>query len=246
MAFNDHKKLKVKPGDTIILSSKFIPGNERTIQNIINHLYRQGAEVIHEQVRDIHVSGHAYREELKTMINLVRPRYFIPIHGEFRHLVKHSHLAASLGVPSENCLLIEDGHPVCFTNEGAFIEGKVDTGRVLVDGKGVGDVAGVVLRDRRHLSEDGLVIATVVINKETKEILSGPDILSRGFIHEETKPEILDDAKCVIFEVFDRLLHEDFEIDPTEIQTEIRRELKRFFNRILDRRPVIYPIVVYI
>lgn len=245
MAFNDHKKLKVKPGDTIVLSSKFIPGNERTIQNIINHLYRQGAEVIHEQVRDIHVSGHAYQEELKAMINAVRPRYFIPVHGEFRHLVKHRQLAMVMGLAPENCLPVENGHVIAFYPGGSVLTvERVDTGRVFVDGKGVGDVGGLVLRDRRHLSEDGLVIASLVLDKETGGILSGPDILSRGFIHEEAKPEILDGAKCVILEIFDRFLEEDFELDCTELQTEIRRELKRFFHRVLDRRPVIYPIVV--
>lgn len=244
MAFNDHKKLKIKPGDTIVLSSKFIPGNERTIQHIINHLYRQGAEVIHEQVRDIHASGHASREELKAMINLVRPRYFIPIHGEFRHLVKHRQLAMGMGIPSEHCPLVEDGCVVVLRPDGVTVEGHVETGRVLVDGKGVGDVEGLVLRDRRHLAEDGLVIASLVINKETGEVLSGPDIFTRGFIHEESKPEVLDAAKCIVFEILDRLLEEDFEVDCAGLQTEIRRELKRFFNRTLERRPVIYPIVV--
>jgi len=244
MAFNDHKKLKVKPGDTIILSSKFIPGNERTIQKIINHLYRQGAEVIYEQVRDIHVSGHAYREELKTLINVVRPRFFIPIHGEFRHLVKHRQLAAVMGIPPENCLLVENGDIVSMSAEGAFIEGHIETGRVFVDGKGVGDIGGLVLRDRRHLSEDGLVIALVVIDQDTKEILSGPDVLSRGFIHEGTRAEILDTAKCLILEIFDRLHQGDLDMDCADLQNEIKRELRRFFSRILDRRPVIHPIVV--
>lgn len=244
MAFDDHKKLKVKPGDTIILSSKFIPGNERTIQKIINHLYRQGAEVIYEQVRDIHVSGHAYREELKAMINVVRPRFFIPIHGEFRHLVKHRQLAILMGIPPENCPVIENGDILSFSADGAFVEGSTDTGRVLVDGKGVGDVGGLVLRDRRHLSEDGLVIVSIVIDQDTKEILSGPDILSRGFIHEETQPEILDTAKCVILEIFDRLHEGDFDMDCGDLQNEIKRELKRFFSRILDRRPVIHALVV--
>lgn len=246
MAFNDHKKLKVKPGDTIVLSSKFIPGNERTIQNIINHLYRHGAEVIYEQVRDIHVSGHAYREELKAMINVVQPNYFIPVHGEFRHLVKHRQLAVDTGIPEENCLLIENGGVVEFYPDGVLTGEHVETGRVLVDGKGVGDVGGVVLRDRRHLSEDGMVIASLVFNKETQELVSGPDILSRGFIHEEAKPELLDDAKCVIFETIDKQLSEGTELDCTVLQEDIRRELKRFFNRVLDRRPVIYPIVVEI
>ncbi|MGV8074269.1 MAG: ribonuclease J [Syntrophobacteraceae bacterium] len=244
MAFNDHKKLKVKPGDTIVLSSKFIPGNERTIQNIINHLYRQGAEVIHEQVRDIHVSGHAYREELKTMLNIVRPKYFIPVHGEYRHLVKHRQLAMVMGMPAERCLLVENGTIVSFDGVNVSTDEHAETGRVLVDGKGVGDVGGLVLRDRRHLSEDGLVIASLVINKETKEILSGPDILSGGFIHEATQSEILDQAKSLIAEIFSKLKEQDFDIDCAELQLEIRRELKRFFGRILDRRPVIYPIVV--
>lgn len=246
MAFDDHKKLKVKPGDTIILSSKFIPGNERTIQNIINHLYRLGAEVIYEQVRDIHVSGHAYLEELKSMINLVRPRFFIPIHGEFRQLVKHRQAAMLMGMPAENCLLVENGNILQFSSNRAAIVDRVETGRVFVDGKGVGDVGGLVLRDRRHLSEDGFVIASLVINKETKEILSGPDILSKGFIRERNKAEILDAAKCIVFEVFDRLLEQDFEIDCTELQSEIKRELKRFFNQVLERRPVIYPLVAEI
>jgi ribonuclease J len=246
MAFDDHKKLKVKPGDTIILSSKFIPGNERTIHNIINHLYRLGAEVIYEKVRDIHVSGHAYIEELKSMINIVRPRFFVPIHGEFRQLIKHRQVAVTTGMPPENCLLAEDGSVMTFRPNSARIDERVETGRVFVDGKGVGDVGGLVLRDRRHLSEDGFVIASLVFNKETKEILSGPDILSKGFIRERNKAEVLDAAKCIVFEVFDRLLEQDFEIDCAELQGEIKRELKRFFNQVLDRRPVIYPIVAEI
>ena len=200
MAFNDHKKLRVKEGDTIILSSRFIPGNERAIQNIINHLCRNGADVIHEQVKDIHVSGHAYQEELKILINMIQPRYFIPIHGEYRHLMKHRQLALSLGAPAANCLLIENGSVISFSRDSVCTKDRIETGRVFVDGKGVGDVGGLVLRDRRHLSEDGLVIASFVVNKESHELLSGPDIFSRGFIHEEAKPEILFEAKCIIFE----------------------------------------------
>jgi ribonuclease J len=246
MAFNDHKKLKVKEGDTIILSSRFIPGNERTIQNIINHLCRNGADVIHEQVKDIHVSGHAYQEELKTLINMVQPRYFIPIHGEYRHLMKHRQLAMSLGTPPENCLLVENGTVISFGPDSVCVKDKVEAGRVFVDGKGVGDVGGMVLRDRRHLSEDGLIIASLVVNKETHELVSGPDIFSRGFMHEEAKPEIFLKAKCIIFESIDRQLDDDRQLDCALLQDQIRRELKRFFSRTLDRRPVIYPIVVEI
>jgi ribonuclease J len=244
MALRDHKKLRIHPGDTVILSSKFIPGNERNIQNIINHLYRQGAEVIYEKVRDIHVSGHAYKEELKLLINTVRPRYFVPIHGEFRHLVKHRQLALDTGLHPEQCRLVENGHVLEFNADGAQLAGRVETGRVLVDGKGVGDVGSVVLRDRRHLSEDGLVIASLVIDKDTKEILSGPDLFSRGFIHEETKPEILDEARSIVLETFDRFVAEGFELDCADLQMEVRGQLKRFFQRILERRPVIYPIII--
>ncbi len=243
MAFDGHKKLKIKAGDTVILSSKFIPGNERTIHNIINRLYRQGAEVIHEQVRDTHVSGHAYQEELKTLISVVKPKYLIPIHGEYRHLVKHRQLGMGMGIPEENCLLLEDGDVAVFHGGEVRLSDRVETGRILVDGKGVGDVEGVVLRDRRHLSEDGLVIATLVIHKETREILNGPDILSKGFIHEESKPEVIDNARYIVLEVFNRLVHDDFELDCTLLQAEIKRELKRFFNRLLYRRPVIYALV---
>ncbi len=243
MAFNDHKKLKVKPGDTIVLSSKFIPGNERTIQNIINHLYRHGAEVIHEQVKDIHVSGHAYQEELKTMISVVRPKFFIPIHGEFRHLVKHRQLAVDMGMPPENCMLAEDGDVIVCEDGKAVMGERAETGRILVDGKGVGDVGGLVLRDRRHLSEDGMVIAALILNKETQELVSGPDILSRGFIHEDAKPELIDEAKSVVYDTIDRLINDNAELDRMVLQEEIRRELKRFFNRALSRRPVIYSLV---
>jgi len=246
MAFDVHKKLKIRPGDTIILSSKFIPGNERAIQTIINHLHRQGAEVIHEQVKDIHVSGHAYQEELKLMLSLVRPRYFIPIHGEYRHLYKHRKLAITMGVPPERSLLAENGDVITFTENQAWLDKRLEAGRIFVDGKGVGDVGDLVLRDRRHLSEDGLVIATLVLDKNSHEILNGPDIISRGFILEETKPELLDAAKCIIFEVLDRQLNEGYDLDCADLQLEVRRELKRFFHGVLERRPVIYPIIIEI
>jgi ribonuclease J len=248
MALRDHKKLKIHAGDTVIFSSKFIPGNERSIQNIINHLCRQGAEVIYEQVRDIHVSGHAYREELKLLINTVQPRYFIPIHGEFRHLIKHRQLAVDTGIHPDNCLLVENGQVLEFNGGEAQIAGRVETGRVFVDGKGVGDVGNLVLRDRRHLSEDGLVIVSLVISKETTEVLSGPDIFTRGFIHEETQPEILEEARDIVLRTLDRflaeVLAEGFDLDCADLQMEVRGELKRFFHRVLERRPVIYPIII--
>lgn len=244
MAFNVHKKLSIKAGDTVVFSSKFIPGNERAIHNIINHLYRHGARVIHDQVKDIHASGHAYKEELKTMINLVRPDYFIPIHGEYRHLVQHRHLAIHLGISEERCLLVENGDVISFEAGTAAVRKRIETGRVFVDGKGVGDVCDLVLRDRRHLSEDGMVLVSLVVSKETREILSGPDVVSRGFILEETKPEILDSARCLILDALERYQTEGEAMDCGDFQLEIRRELKRFFQKVLDRRPFIHPMVV--
>jgi ribonuclease J len=153
-------------------------------------------------------------------------------------------LALDTGLHPEQCPLVENGHVLEFKGDGAQLAGRVETGRVLVDGKGVGDVGSVVLRDRRHLSEDGLVIASLVIDKDTKEILSGPDIFSRGFIHEETKPEILEEARSIVLETYDRVLAEGFELDCADLQMEVRGQLKRFFQRILERRPVIYPIII--
>ncbi|MBU2547174.1 MAG: ribonuclease J [Proteobacteria bacterium] len=249
MANNDHKKIKIKPGDTVILSSRFIPGNERAITNIINNLYRQGAEVIYETVREIHVSGHAYQEELKLMINLTRPRYLVPIHGEYRHLIKHVGLARQVGMSRDQLILAENGDRIRLDLDGVRKEGRVETGRVLVDGKGVGDVGQVVLRDRKHLAEDGMLIPMMVIDDKTGEILSGPDIVSKGFTFEGEGSSLLEDVKCLILEVFDRMAEERSQVeglppDISEIKTEIHRELKRFIYRVLERRPVIVPQII--
>ncbi len=195
IARDDHKQIKIKKGDTVILSSRFIPGNEKAIDGLINNLYRFGAEVIYEKVSEIHVSGHANQEELKLMLHLTRPKYFIPIHGEYRHLVKHSQLAHKIGIPKENLILAENGQVIRFDQEGGRIVDQVEVGRVFVDGKGVGDVGSLILRDRRHLSNEGLVVVQVVLNNQTGELLSGPDIISRGFISEEEYPQLIQEAK---------------------------------------------------
>ena len=165
IAMDDHKQIKLERGDTVILSSRFIPGNEKTISELINHLYRRGAEVYHEKVSEVHVSGHASQEELKLMLNLVRPQWFIPVHGEYRHLVKHAQLAQRVGIPEERCILAEDGDVIGFGEQGGSIIDVVEAGRVFVDGKGVGDVGDVVLKDRRHLSQDGMVVVIIAIDQ---------------------------------------------------------------------------------
>lgn len=243
MAQNRHKQIKIKKGDTVILSSKFIPGNEKAITSIINSLYRMGAEVVYEKVSDIHCSGHAYQEELKLLLNLVKPKYFIPIHGEYRHLVKHIQLAASMGMPPDKTLLAEDGDTICFDGQKIEIGERVQVGRVLVDGKGVGDVGETVLRDRRKLSGDGVVIVFLAVDEKTGNIIYGPDIVSRGFVFEDQKGFILEDSKCIVLEVIDEI-ENPAHIDWTEIGSDIKRNLKHFFYKVIKRSPLILPIII--
>jgi ribonuclease J len=243
VALDDHKTIKVEPGDTVILSSKFIPGNEKTISNLINHLYRRGAEVHYEKVSEIHVSGHASQEELKTMLQLTRPRYFVPIHGEYRHLVKHRRLAQNVGVPEENCFILEDGDVLELTAHGAQKATPVAVGRVFVDGKGIGDVGDVVIRDRRHLSEDGMVLAVMAIHQQTGELVAGPDLISRGFMRAEEGEEILEQARKVVLDTLSEINRET-RTDPPELQEEVRKALRRYFRKRLERHPVVLPYII--
>jgi len=243
VALNDHKTLKVDAGDTVILSSKFIPGNEKVISNLINHLYRRGAEVHYEKVSEIHVSGHASQEELKTMLQLTRPRYFVPIHGEYRHLVRHRRLAQEVGIPEENCFLMDDGDVLELTSRGAQKVKPIQVGRVFVDGKGVGDVGDAVIRDRRHLSEDGMVLAVIAIHQQSGEVVAGPDLISRGFMLAEENEEVMESAKqAVLIALGD--MNRETRTDPEELKEEVRRVLRRFFRKKLERRPVVLPYVI--
>jgi len=243
IAMDDHKQIKIEKGDTVILSSRFIPGNEKTISDLINHLYRRGAEVIHEKVSEVHVSGHASQEELKILHNLVRPRFFVPVHGEYRHLVKHAQLAQRVGTPEERCILAVNGDLILFSGEEAVIVDRVDTGRVFVDGKGVGDVGNVVLKDRKHLSEDGMVVVIIGINLTSGEIIYGPDIVSRGFVFEDENQQYLEDARQVVLETLSTVNAEVL-ADWSEVKQEVRRVLRRFFNKTIERRPVILPLIL--
>jgi ribonuclease J len=242
MARGMHKGIKIKQGDTIILSSRFIPGNERAITSIINSLYRMGADVVYEKVSDIHTSGHAKREELKLMLSLVKPQYFVPIHGEYRHLVKHAQLALDTGIPKDHVLLAENGTVISFENNKAKFEDRIRTGRVLVDGKGVGDVGEIVLRDRRRLSGHGMVIVLVAVDERTGETVYGPDIISRGFVFED-RGFILEDAKCVVLEVLDEL-ERPSAIEWNAVEADIQKRLKRFFYSVIERSPLIIPITI--
>lgn len=243
IAMDDHKQIRLEPGDTVILSSKFIPGNERTISELINNLYRRGAEVYYEKVSEVHVSGHASQEELKLMMNLVRPRFFIPVHGEYRHLVKHVQLAQKAGIPRERCRLATDGDVIHFAAGECEILGKVEHGRVFVDGKGIGDVGSVVLKDRKHLSEDGMVVVIIAINQEGGDIIYGPDIVSRGFVFEDESQEYLDEVKKLVTDTLAGVSLEAMG-DWSEVKQEVRRVLRRFFNKTIERRPVILPVIL--
>ena len=243
IAMDDHKQIKLERGDTVILSSRVIPGNERTISELINHLYRRGAEVYHEKTSEVHVSGHACQEELKLMLNLTRPRFFMPIHGEYRHLMVHSKLARTTGIPEERCILATNGDVVSFYSDTAAIVEKVESGRVFVDGKGVGDVGNVVLRDRKHLSEDGMVVIIIGMNKTTGGIIYGPDIVSRGFVFEDESQAYLETARCLVVEAVEEL-SEEMRCDCEEVNTTVRQVLRRFFKKTIERRPVILPVIM--
>lgn len=243
IAQDKHKDVKVKQGDTIILSSRFIPGNEKAITAIINSLYRMGAEVIYEKVSAIHSSGHAYAKELKQMIRLVKPKYFVPIHGEYRHLVKHAQLARKTGLPAEHTFVLENGKGLWFEKGAAFPAEPVATGRVLVDGKGIGDVGELVLRDRRRLAGDGLVIAILVVDEQTNEMLYGPDLISRGFVFEDQGGYILDEAKQIILSMI-KEMEQMPPMDWNAAGVEMKKRLKKFFDKIIERRPLILPVII--
>jgi len=238
-----HKQIKIKEGDTVIFSSKFIPGNEKAISSIINNLYRKGADVIYEKISDIHVSGHAFQEELKLMINLTKPEHFIPIHGEYRHLILHSRLAEQVGISKNKILLAEDGQVIEFDENGGKILDKIMTGRVLIDGKGVGDVGRSVLKERRMLSRDGFVVVNMVFDEETGIIMHGPEIVSHGFVFEMEKGHLLEDAKCVILEILEET-GPDVPDRIDKIRSRIQPALKKYFYFTIGRRPVILPFII--
>jgi ribonuclease J len=240
-----HKTIHIKEGDTIILSSRFIPGNERAITKIINSFYRMGAEVIYEKVSEIHTSGHARREELKLLLSLVKPQYFIPIHGEYRHLVKHAQLAMEVGIPKERILLAQDGDAIVFDARTGRLEGSAQAGRILVDGKGVGDVGELVLRDRRRLSGHGMVIVLMALDETSGETVYGPDIISRGFVFEDQGGHLLEEAKCIVLEVLDDL-DRAAPVERIQVEADIERRLKRFFNQVIERSPLVLPIIISI
>ena len=244
MSTGTHKQIKVEKGDTVILSSKFIPGNEKAIAKIINDLFRKGADVIYEKISDIHVSGHAFRDELKEMIHLTMPDYFIPIHGEYRHLFHHAQLAEESGIPADHVLLVENGQVIEFDENGGRINDSITTSRILVDGKGIGDVGRLVLKERRLLSEEGLVVVTLALDEETGFIVYGPEITSRGFVFEYETGHIVEDAKCVILEIIEEVSLFDPGDRVEMLRQKLHRALREYFNFTMKRKPVILPFIL--
>ena len=245
MSTSDHRKVGIVPGDTVIISATPIPGNEKLVSRTIDNLLKQGANVIYEKTSGIHVSGHASQEELKLIHNLVRPKFFIPVHGEYRHLRKHAMLAQDLGMPKENVFVAENGNIIEFTKEKGGIVGKVPSGIVLVDGLGVGDVGNIVLRDRRQLSQDGILIIVVTMDKEMGAVVAGPDIVSRGFVYVRESEELMEEAKGKVKMALEKC--EDNNITEwAVIKSNVRDALGRYLYERTRRRPMILPIIMEI
>jgi ribonuclease J len=243
IATDEHKQIKVKEGDTVVLSAKMIPGNERSIGKIINHLFRRGANVIYEKVSEVHVSGHASKEELKLMLNLIKPKYFMPVHGEYRHLIYHSLLAKKMDIPKENIFIMKNGDVLELSDSEARKSGNINAGRIYIDGKGYGDVEEMVLRDRLRLAHDGIVLILLAIEKGTGTIVSGPEIISRGFVFEDASQEIISNVKELLTSTISGLERELLS-DSSLLKAKLRSTLKKYLRNTMERRPMIMPIII--
>jgi ribonuclease J len=243
IAAQEHPQVKLKSGDTVILSATPIPGNEELVSRTINNCYKHGARVFYSARNRVHASGHASREELKLMLNLVRPRFFMPVHGEFRHLALHSEIAQDVGIPKERVIVTDDGNTIEIGDGAAHFGNKVPAGYVFVDGLGVGDVGSVVLRDRRVLSQDGIFIVIVTVDKTTGKVVSGPDLISRGFVHQQTSDALLESARQQVLTTVNGKAANG-SVEWQVIKGSIRDSLSKFLYEQMRRRPMIIPIVV--
>ena len=243
IAAGDHKYVHAGPGDLVIFSSRVIPGNERVIGRVINALLRRGAEVLWEDVAFVHVSGHASQDDLRHMLELTRPRYFMPVHGEYRHLLQHSRLAEDAGVPADHIFLVEDGLGLELTKSGARVLGPYPAGRVFVDGKGIGDVGSVVLRDRQILAEAGMVVVALTIDRETGAIVAGPEIASRGFVYMKESDDLMAEVKEAVREAIAQ--REEPEVLDRELfGARVRSAVRRFINQRFQRKPIVIPVIM--
>jgi len=245
MAFSSHKQVDIQSGDRIIISASAIPGNEKAVSRIINELYRKGAEVVYEKSEGLHVSGHACQEELKIIHALCKPKFFVPVHGEQRHLQIHGKLSTQLGVPAKNVRIAEIGSVLEFTSKNCKLNGTVPAGKVFVDGTGVGDVGSVVLRDRKHLAQDGMIVVCVNISSQDGAIVTGPDIITRGFIYVKESEELMEELRCVAIEAIERCGRKRVR-DWTAVKTAIKNDLSGYLYKTTKRNPMILPVIMEI
>ncbi|MEG2931608.1 MAG: ribonuclease J, partial [Ruthenibacterium sp.] len=243
MSSGSHRSVHVGKGDFIIISANPIPGNEKMVTKVVNGLLKLGAEVIYESMYDVHVSGHACQEEQKLMLTLANPQFFLPVHGEYKQLKKHAITAASLGIPEKNIYIGENGDHIILSRDGITVGESVTAGAIMVDGLGVGDVGNIVLRDRRHLSEDGLVIVVATVDKATGQVLSGPDIVTRGFVYVRESETLLEETCAQVQDLLDRLDGADMR-DWNSVKTRIRETVSAYLYRRTKRSPMILPILM--
>ena len=243
MAFSDHRKVEIHPNDYVIISATPIPGNEKTVSRVVNELMKLGADVVYEKMYEVHVSGHACQEELKMIMGIVKPKYFIPVHGELKHLRKHAGLALSMGIPKENILIADNGRVAEISKKALRCTSTVPAGRVFVDGYGVGDVGSVVLRDRKHLAQDGLVIVAVCIDRESGMIVSGPDVVTRGFVYVKESEELINAAREVAVEAIEAQTDGGY-FDWNSIKASIRDEISHLMYERTKRSPMILPVIM--
>ncbi len=246
MAYSEHKVVEINEKDLVIVSASAIPGNEKPVGNMVNELFRSGAEVVYESYNDIHASGHACQEELKLMLGMTQPKFFIPVHGEYRHLHRHAKLAESMGIAPENILISEIGNIIELDKNSAKIVGTVPAGRVLVDGLGVGDVGNVVLRDRKHLAQDGLIVAVAVVDSKSGELISEPEIVTRGFVYIRENGELMDTVKKITTDVITRYAKTKQNDWVYTAKTKLRDELDKYIFSETMRKPMILPVIKYI
>ncbi|EPY2271806.1 ribonuclease J [Clostridium sporogenes] len=245
IAYSNHRKIAIEPKDLFIISASPIPGNEKLISRVINELFKKGADVIYEALEEVHVSGHAYEEELKLIHTLVHPKYFMPVHGEYRHLKQHVDLAMELGMERENIFPLETGQVLEISREEAKVSGKVRTGSIFVDGIGVGDVGNIVLRDRRHLAQDGMLTIVVTLEKESYSVIAGPDVITRGFIYVKESEALINEVKEIVKEELENCLENKI-IEWYVLKSNIKKSVEKYLYEKTKRRPIVLPIIMEI
>jgi len=243
MAFSGHRQVEIDAGDRVIISASAIPGNEKTVSAVIDELFHKGAEVVYDRLAELHVSGHACQEELKMMLALTQPKFFIPVHGEHRHLRRHAALAQTMGIHPNNIIISENGRVIELTKKSVKLGETIHCGKVLVDGTGVGDVGAVVLRDRRHLAQDGMVVVVMTLSAEDAEVISGPDIITRGFVYVKESDALMDDLRRVVMESIDSCTNNGI-IDWVSIKTKVKTNLTGFLYKKTKRSPMILPVIM--